>query len=137
MQLRAIDVGNTRIEKAILDYYRAYEQRSRWAREELLVGDEIGRYEKKLVDEWERYADALSDDLGETATEAQLTKTGREIFRWAEQVADFRIRENVSEAYVMRGSYHMLAGEPAPKVWWHPKYLERLQAALAQRTTSL
>lgn len=35
-QLRAIEIGTRRIEKAILDYYRAFEQRSRWAREELL-----------------------------------------------------------------------------------------------------
>jgi hypothetical protein len=33
-QLRVVKVQQPRIEKAMLDYYRAFEQRSRWAREE-------------------------------------------------------------------------------------------------------
>jgi hypothetical protein len=36
-QLRRINVGSARIEYSIRDYYRASEQRSRWAREDLLV----------------------------------------------------------------------------------------------------
>lgn len=62
-QLKEIAVHNKRIEKAILDYYKAFEQRSRWAREELLFNDEIKQYEKRLVDEWERYVLALQDEM--------------------------------------------------------------------------
>ena len=124
MQLRAIEVGLTRIEKAILDYYRAYEQRSRWAREELLVGGEVERYEKQLIDEWQRFAASVADELGKPATELQLEKAGRDIFKWMEQAADIRIRRNVTEPYVMRGSYHILANEAKPRVWWHPNSLK-------------
>ena len=125
-QLRAIDVGLTRIEKAILDYYRAFEQRSRWAREELLVGDEVDSYERRLIDEWERFAAALTEELDGAASEIELKRVGRQIFNWMEQTADLRIRPNVSELYVMRGSFHILANKPAPSVWWHPKFVERL-----------
>ncbi len=131
-QLRAIDVGLTRIEKAILDYYRAYEQRSRWAREELLVGDAVESYERRLIDEWERFAAALTEELDNAAGEVELRRVGRQIFNWMDQTADLRIRPNVSELYVMRGSFHMLANKPAPSVWWHPRFLERLSEILAE-----
>jgi len=52
MQLREIGISSNRIRNAILDYYRAFEQRSEWARESLLVSGEIEDYEDRLVDEW-------------------------------------------------------------------------------------
>ena len=126
-QLRYIAANNKRIEKAILDYYRAFEQRSRWVREDLLIGDELFLYEDKLVDEWERIRLALEDENDiHSASEEELKRIGREIFRWVEQVADIRIRPNVNESYVKRGSYHILADSPIPRVWWHPKFIERL-----------
>lgn len=130
-QLRIVDVSNPRIEKAILDYYRAFHQRSRWAREELLDGGEVEQYEDRLVDEWERFSLALSDEQqGKDLAESELREIGRQIFKWMEQVADFRIRPNVTEAYVMRGSYHMLSDKMPPRVWWHPKFLEHLETIL-------
>jgi hypothetical protein len=125
-QLRTIDAGLTRIEKAILDFYRAFEQRSRWAREELLVGDEVEVYEARLIDEWQRYAAALTELFDATTTEIELKNAGRQIFAWVEQTADLRIRPNVGERYVMRGSYHLLANQIKPRVWWHPRFLDRL-----------
>jgi hypothetical protein len=134
LQLRIIDISNPRIEKAILDYYRAFHQRSRWAREELLDGGEAEQYEDRLVDEWDRFALALADeDQDKKAPETLLKKIGREIYRWMEQEADFRVRPNVTEPYVMRGSYHMLADKNPPRVWWYPKFLERLEQILARR----
>ena len=38
------------------------------------------------------------------------------------------------DEYVTRGSYHMLADEPSPAVYWHPKCLEKLAEALEQIT---
>ncbi len=136
-QLRAIDVGITRIEKAILDYYRAYEQRSRWAREELLVGDEAESYERRLIDEWERFAAAMIEEQDGAVSEIELKRAGRQIFNWMEQTADLRIRPNVSELYVMRGSFHMLANKPTPSVWWHPRFFERLSNILAGPSIAL
>ena len=130
-QLRAVKVKQTRIEKAILDYYRAFEQRSRWAREELLVGGEVQSYEKRLIDEWERFSAAATEDLPHDAKDDALERVGREIFNWMEQRADLRIRPNVTEPYVMRGSYHDLANRPSPTVWWHPQFFERLASLVA------
>lgn len=129
-QLRAIDVGIPRIEKAILDYYRAFEQRSRWAREELLIGDEVELYEIRLVDEWQRFSLAITEELGSEVGELELKKAGRQVFNWMEQNADVRIRPNVTEPYVMRGSFHLLADAPTPRVWWHPAFVQRLKQIL-------
>jgi hypothetical protein len=54
-QLREIGISSSRIRSAILDYYRAFEQRSAWARENLLVSGEVEEYEDRLVEEWNRY----------------------------------------------------------------------------------
>lgn len=134
LQLKAILVNNRRIQKAILDYYRAFEQRSRWAREELLIGDELEQYERKLVDEWERYCLALQDDLQldvEVATEEDCRKFGMDVYKWIDQVARIPIRPRVTEEYVMRGSYHILADRKPPTVWWHPQFVKRLEQILA------
>jgi hypothetical protein len=127
-QLRTIDLSQTRIEKAIVDYYRAFEQRSRWAREDLLVGGEVEAYERRLIDEWERFAAAVTQEVPSDAQEEYLRRVGRDIFGWMEFKTDVRIRANVTEPYVMRGSYHMLANKPVPSVWWHPQFARSVAA---------
>ena len=136
-QLSIIAVKNRRIENAIMDYYRAFEQRSRWAREDLLIGDELEKYEKKLVDEWDRHFLALEDEFSiDGAREEELQKFGRQIYKWADVEADIRIRHQVTEKYVMRGSYHILADQDPPRVWWHPKFIGRLEMLLTVKEGS-
>jgi hypothetical protein len=130
LQMRAISVSAKRIEKAMIDYYRAFEQRSRWARDRLLLGDELVQYENRLVDEWERVSLALTEGLEPQAAEAALQELGREIFNWMEFRADIRIRPDVVEPYVMRGSFHLLADGIEPRVWWHPQFVARLEEIL-------
>ncbi|MGI2905632.1 ABC-three component system protein [Tolypothrix sp. VBCCA 56010] len=131
-QLKEIAVHNKRIEKAISDYYKAFEQRSRWVREDLLFSGEIEQYEKRLIDEWERYMLALQDEMSDSDdNELEYQKFGKKVFKWMEQEADIRIRPQVTEPYVMRGSYHILADQKLPRVYWHPKFVERLTQLLA------
>jgi hypothetical protein len=131
-QLREITSTKRRIEKAIVDYYRAYEQRSRWLREELLLDSDLEEYEAKLVDEWERYTLALGDEEELDRDDSSACKRfGLRVFNWMEIDADIPIRPQVSEGYVMRGSFHILAGKAEPRVWWHPTFLDRLQSLLS------
>jgi hypothetical protein len=119
------------VENAVLDYYRAFEQRSRWVREELLIDEELEGYERRLVDEWERIRLALQDEVDiPNLTEYELRHLGRKLLNWVEQVADIRIRKEVTVPYVMRGSYHILADGEPPQIWWHPQFLERLEGLL-------
>ncbi|QIK25264.1 hypothetical protein G7939_12350 [Ralstonia solanacearum] len=131
VQLREIGISSNRIRNAILDYYRAFEQRSEWARENLLVSGEIEDYEDRLVDEWSRYKDVVFEELDENSAEDVLLRAGRELYTWADQQTgnyeSLRIRARVTEPYVTRGSFHILAdAAPEPRVYWHPRFLDRV-----------
>lgn len=68
-QLELIKAGKRRIASAIRDYYRAFEQRSRWVREDLIGAMDLHKYERRLTEEWELVFDAMRDELGEAPTE--------------------------------------------------------------------
>lgn len=131
-QLRFLGISTERIQSAIIDYYRAFQQRSLWAREDLLVPDEMEEYEERLIDEWSRYKNMLVESLGSNRSDIALLSVGQKLFNWAEFETGFlRIRERVTEAYVVRGAFHILANEtPTPRVYWHPEFLHRLEDLL-------
>lgn len=134
-QLREIGISKDRIRSAILDFYRAFEQRSEWTRENLLVPGELDRYEERLVDEWKRYRDVVFEELDENSAEGTLKRAGKDLYKWADlesgKIDSLRIRERVTEPYVTRGSFHILANAtPAPTIYWHPRFLERIGKAL-------
>jgi hypothetical protein len=133
VQLREIGIIPNRIQNAIYDYYRAFQQRSSWAREEVLIEGEVEDYENRLVDEWERYRDVIFEGLDDESAEHVLVEAGKELYKWAELSTDhLRIRERVSEPYVVRGNFHILAnGRPTPRVYWHPRFLDRLHDILS------
>jgi hypothetical protein len=135
-QLREIGISSARIRNAILDYYRAYEQRSAWARENLLVSGEVEEYEDRLEDEWSRYRDVVFETLDQDSAESVLRDAGQRLYQWADlesgNLSTLRIRERVTEPYVVRGGFHILAnGAPLPRIYWHPLFLKRLQDLLA------
>ena len=134
-QLREIGISSNRIRSAILDYYRAFEQRSAWARENLLVLGEVEEYEDRLTDEWGRYKDVTFEKLKDDSAEEALREAGATLYNWAEfetgKIESLRIRARVTEPYVLRGSFHILADStPKPKVYWHPRFLNRLGKVL-------
>lgn len=120
-QLRKINLGATRIEYAIRDYYRASEQRSKWVREELLVNDELKTFEQVLVEAWQPRFAAQQDDLLADSNENDRIRSGKELFKWAEQQACFPLR-SLREQFLTHGSYHILANRYA--VGWHPDYMQ-------------
>lgn len=134
-QLREIGISSNRIRSAILDYYRAFEQRSAWARENLLISGEVEEYEDRLVDEWNRYKDVVFEKLMDECAEEALRDAGMALYNWAEfetgRIEFLRIRAQVTEPYVLRGSFHILADTtPEPRVYWHPRFSDRLSKVL-------
>jgi hypothetical protein len=131
-QLRVLELSATRIQNAIVDYYRSFEQRSSWARENLLISGEIEEYEDRLVEEWTRYREIVFENLSESSEDDVCLDAGKELYRWAEmETSTLRIRERVTEPYVVRGAFHILANErPNPRVYWHPRFLARLKELL-------
>ncbi len=131
-QLRDLQLSDLRIQKAIIDYYRAFEQRSSWARESLLIAGEIEEYETRLVDEWERYRELIFERVPTSDGEDAFRSAGRDLYKWAElETLHLRIRERVTEPYVVRGAFHILANaRPTPRVHWNPRFMGRLAKLL-------
>lgn len=126
-QLEIIKAGKRRIAAAIRDYYRAFEQRSRWLRDDLVIGLDLHKYEKRLSEEWEIVFEAMRDDLGDAATDEAKELAARSVLAWAER-ATISIRPNVVEPFLCRGSLHLLADDA--RIGWHPEFQERLAALL-------
>ncbi|KZD08741.1 ABC-three component system protein [Oceanibaculum pacificum] len=119
-QLKVIGVGETRIEYAKRDYYRAFTQRSKWVREHLVFDGEIAKYELTLIEEWQPRFQQIRDKIGDRKkTDEGCRQAGQELYSWVEADARFPFR-TVSQRFLTVGSYHILANDL--RVGWHPDY---------------
>lgn len=125
-QLRLIGANNRVIRNAIINYYRACEQRSRWSREGLLKPGEIGKYFGRLKDEWEHYQGIHEMEIA-GVEEAERVELGRRVLKSCLDVGAHPIRRDFPSMYVARGSYHELAD--GKEIGWHPDFDTRLEAA--------
>lgn len=123
-QLRLIQIGNERIFHAIRNYFRAFEQRSRWLREDLLLVGELDRYEDKLLEEWNIYFLQMKDELGERSSDAEKIKAAQALYKWVETGSHLPIRTGVTEPSIARGSYQILSD--SQRVGWHIEFKEKL-----------
>ncbi len=98
----------------------------------MLLGGEVEEYEDKLIEEWSRYRAVVMESISSDAIESGLMKAGQDIYKWAEfETGNIRIRARVNEPYVVRGGFHILANSTSkPKIYWHPRFLERLSGVL-------
>lgn len=126
-QLRLVALADTRIRYAVVDYYRAFEQRSRWLREDLLLVGDLEHYEKRIVEEWERAFERIKQNH-EIHDETKKAVVGREVFDWAQE-ANIFIRPQCQQPYIHRGSFQILADKL--KIGWHPEFLVRLEHLLS------
>lgn len=132
-QAKLTGVSNRRVLAAVRDYFRAFEQRSRWMREDLLLVGELDRYERHLREEWELEFDRVADELGEDAADDAKLRAAQTIYTWVEKSC-FPIREQVKHPSMSRGSLHILADRL--HVGWHPDFMARLQHLLAPKEAS-
>ena len=126
-QLRLIALAEPRIRHAVIDYYRAFEQRSRWLREDLLMVGDLEQYEQKLVEEWERAFERIKQNHP-FEEEPKKQVAGRAVYDWAHE-ADIYIRPQCREPYIHRGSFQLLSDKL--RVGWHPEFLARLEHLLS------
>ena len=132
-QLELISLTSVRIQSAISDYHRAFHQRHKWVTDRLIVNAELSNYEDRLFREWQEHYQRMVED-GIPADDSSCVKSGRKLFNDVQDL-NINIRDRFSEAFLMRGSYHMLANREQPPLGWHPKFTERLQE-LAARAVS-
>ncbi len=136
-QLRAIGLKSDRITRAILDYYRASEQRGAWLRENVTLDGEVERYDDRLVEEWARIREITFEDLSDDASEEVLQQLGKKLLTdlSTRDNPNLRIRREVTASFVSMGSYHILANDTCPRVHWHPRFTERVAEILHGRKT--
>ena len=123
-QLEIIDLSLERQEHARLDYYRAHNQRSRWIADHLVMVDELPEYDKRLTMQWSDLFYRMKEDLAASSSDEQtLRDSGRKHYN-ATIDRNVKIRPDVSDPYVMRGSLHILADKLT--IGWHPNYVEMM-----------
>lgn len=127
-QLRLVRVADNRIRTAQEDHYRAFAQRSRWIRDNLVDLAEVGKFEGRLLDEWRHKSEIVCEGISVDTDEKQLVAAGKSVYDWTQEHAPANaalfIRPQFPASYMVRGSYHMLADKL--RVGWHPHYHARL-----------
>lgn len=119
-QLRLINASESALRLASLNYYRAYEQKSRWSKDGLLRPSELKKYERRLQEEWDTFQSLESFNYN-LDDELQKKAFGGKVYRRCQIEGALPIRPDFKEAYVARGSYHELADDKV--IGWHPEYL--------------
>ncbi|MDC8802223.1 hypothetical protein PRZ61_02000 [Halomonas pacifica] len=125
-QLRLINATDRVVKQAIVNYYRAYEQRSRWLREGLVNPGEIKKYLNRLKDEWDNQASLLemACDLSQTKGKFEF---GSRLYQACQTQGTIPIRSEFKPAYVSRGTYHSLSDDL--RIGWHPDFEVLLESA--------
>ncbi len=125
-QLHLILVNDNEIANAVLDYYRAYMQRSKWITEGKLYINDLSQYEQRLIREWEQVKSKL-ENTRTISSESDKINLGKDIYF---QVGDLKLPICSSGIhsnrgfYIMRGSYHILSN--SLRIGWHPEYIQKL-----------
>ncbi|MFF2945577.1 ABC-three component system protein [Streptomyces niveus] len=124
-QLRWVNLGRPELEKAMMDYYRAYTQAVAWATNDLIGLDELGKYQADLIDEWERLFARMVRRLPADAGEQERQDAGEELLWQVLDSVTVRIRDQYDQVFFHRGQHHCLADEA--RVGWHPEFVQRVQ----------
>lgn len=127
-QLRLVALSSERLRKCIYDHNRAFAQRSRWQRDRLLEVGELGRYDRELTEAWERFFLPVGDEDDQDLDEDTMRRRARERFAELDRSDLARIRRDVREGWVARGSLHVIADRL--EIGWHPQWLEHLRDRL-------
>ncbi len=123
-QLRWVGAGR-QLNKAMVDYYRAYTQTVAWLEDDLVDLDELARFEDNLSDEWQREFDWMLEDLPEDASDREQEQAGKALLRKTLDQTRYRIREAYDEAFFSRGKHHELAD--LGRIGWHPDFEARVK----------
>lgn len=125
-QLRLFGAPNTMIELAIVNYFRAYEQRTKWASDGLLEPGELGRFDRRLYEKWKENKSfvELYNDIESAENQRRFSA---QLYEKCMQNGVIPIRKDFLESYVAKGSYHILSDQLT--IGWHPDYVNMLSGS--------
>ena len=127
-QLRWVQTPPKVLQKSIIDYYRAVTQTARWLEDDLIASEELERFERNLVDEWERQFDFAVHELPDDADEETKRKVGLALLRRTLDQTSIAIRERYNEPFFAGGVHHDLADRT--EIGWHPEFRRRVENLL-------
>jgi hypothetical protein len=116
------------LQKAIVDYYRAYTQTARWLSEDLIGIAELDRFERELIDEWQREFEWMLDDLDDEPDERAKQRAGKALLRDLLARTSVTVRARYNDPFFARGQRHILADRT--EVGWHPDFRSRVEQLL-------
>ncbi|MFR9774333.1 ABC-three component system protein, partial [Nocardia sp. SC052] len=128
-QLKILNVLPRQLQKAILDYQRAYLQETRWLDVHLVHYDELDKFSERLVDEWERAFDHMCAELPAGASDEDKRAAGRKLLHMLGD-STLSIRAKFDDPFHARGRRHALAD--TLDIGWHPEFEEHLSKLLLQ-----
>lgn len=125
LELIQINTSSNTVKRAISDYRRAFEQRSKWLRLDLLNPEEEEEYDKRLQDYWQNIFDIMCDEAEEKEID-EIRRLGKSFYmeQFAKSCPQIKIREKFNEDFLTRGSYQILAD--SKKIGWHPNFKSEL-----------
>ncbi|WP_157502033.1 ABC-three component system protein [Leucobacter celer] len=129
-QLEWIGIHGRNMQRALIDYHRAYAQTTKWLHDGDLVADDLSFYEKQLIDEWEIQFENACDRLdrsGEGGDEAKI-EVGRTLFEKLYEMNNVVIRSGFTERFLTGGTRHVIANRGV--IGWHPDFQERVRELL-------
>jgi hypothetical protein len=125
-QLKLIRVGPTGQKMAIVDFFRARQQRSRWARDGLLRVNELTDYGRALADNWSRRKGLIEGKVKPDTAPDELVSLGQSLY--ADTTAACVPLREVTEPFISHGTYHILADRQ--EIGWHPHYDQHLSGSV-------
>ncbi|HMI02394.1 MAG TPA: ABC-three component system protein [Pedobacter sp.] len=125
LSLIEVEASSRTVKRAISDFRRAFEQRSKWLRLHLLNPDEEEEYDRRLTDYWQNIFDIMCDEA-EARGSSEYKLLGNQFYmeQFAKTCPQIKIREKFIEEYLTRGSYQILSD--SKKIGWHPKYKDEV-----------
>ncbi|MEZ0076298.1 ABC-three component system protein [Planotetraspora sp. GP83] len=130
-QMKWVAYPPRNLQKAIVDYYRAYTQAVQWVDEDLIGVAELTRFEDELVDEWEREFEWMLDGLDEDADDAAKRAVGKELLRTLLAQTGIAVRSRYNDPFFARGQRHILAD--SGRIGWHADFKARIEELLSIR----
>jgi hypothetical protein len=128
-QLLLVGLSLVRLRFAQEDHYRAFTQRSRWVKDQLVGFDEETNYEARLIAGWRERFSIMRELVASNGDEAVVAQQGLRLYEWivleAPSKCQLWVRPDFQSEYMVKGSYHMLAEQL--RVGWHPEYEARLK----------
>ena len=126
-QLDWIGANDSVIQYAIIEYWKAYNQRVRWVKDELLFDQDLIQYEKRLFDAWRKEFAKMERRLDSNKSPTRQSDEGWTLYEILDKTP-ICIRNRCTEPYVSQGSFHMLADQM--RMGWHPDFKNRLKTLL-------